>query len=129
MSNIDGRQFERREAAHATTCLSNGGVCSVAICNISEGGCLVEGEDLTLRHGARTRIRIEGICMIEGTVAWAGEGRGGIAFDEPLHGAVVLHIALSTSARPGADDPPRDRFGRILPPPAYPPRFSDMIGA
>lgn len=129
MPPTDGRQFERRPAAHATTCLSNGADTAVEICNISEGGCLVEGDGLALRHGARTRIRIEGICMIDGTVAWTQDGRGGIAFGEPLHSAVVLHIALNTSAAPGANDPPRDRFGRILPPPAYPPRFSDMIAA
>ena len=128
MSESENRRFERREAELDTTCASEGRTYPVSVCNISEGGCLVEGEGLALVAGARARIRISSFGTFDGMVKWADEGRGGIAFDQPLHDAVVRYVSNRTAASVGVDVTPRDRFGRALPAPPYPPRFGDILG-
>lgn len=127
MSVAENRFHPRCDSAHGTSCTSQGRVFEVEICNLSEGGALIEGEDLALEHGARTELRLEALGSFAGVVKWIGDRRAGIAFDKPLHAAVVLFMAKRTKLEPGDDATPRDRFGRALPTPPFPSRFVDIL--
>lgn len=128
MSEVENRAHPRRETANGTCCISQDRTFAVDICNLSEGGALIEGEGLALEQGARMRLRLEDFGTFDGTVAWASPGRGGVAFDTLLHSAVVQYVAHRAAIVPGPDDAPRDRFGRALPTPPFPSRFGDILG-
>jgi hypothetical protein len=55
----------------------------VRIRNLSEGGLMAEtARPVSL--GQPVTIEVRGIGVVEGRVAWATDGRIGIAFDEPI---------------------------------------------
>ena len=71
------------------------GVVTGAITDLSVGGCRVA----TRGHfvvGTRVCLRIEGLQSWWGTVAWREGVELGIAFEAPLHPAVIEHIARTT---------------------------------
>lgn len=78
--------------------------------NLSPGGMMAQGED-TLPTGARVSVTLRNIGAVQGRVAWAENGRYGIAFDREIDPhAVRAPVALSEyladsmklRARPGA---------------------------
>ena len=121
------REFVRRSAELVTICASGERTYDVVICNLSEGGCLVEGDDLSLAPDTRAEVRIETFGTFAGAVRWSAGARCGIEFDAPIHSAVVQYIATRADVAVEGDDKTRDRFGRVLPPPPCPSRMGEIL--
>ena len=56
---------------------------TVRVRNLSAGGLMAEYL-IALASGTRVSIDVRGIGWVTGRVAWATEGRIGVAFDEPI---------------------------------------------
>lgn len=64
--------------------------------NLSPGGMMAQGEGL-LREGARVSVTLRNVGAVQGKVAWAENGRYGIAFDHEIDPqAVRAPVALAT---------------------------------
>ena len=63
--------------------------------NLSPGGMMAQGEE-SLPAGARVSVTLRNIGAVPGRVAWAEEGRYGIAFDQEIDPqAVRAPVALA----------------------------------
>jgi hypothetical protein len=60
----------------------------VTVVDLSEGGCGIEAS-AWLEPGARVWLKLPGLQSWAARVAWCDGGRAGLAFDQPLHPAVV----------------------------------------
>ena len=60
----------------------------VTVTDLSSHGCGIE-IDSHVEPGARVWIRLPGLESWGARVAWARDGRAGLAFDRPMHPAVV----------------------------------------
>ena len=64
--------------------------------NLSPGGMMAQGE-AALPEGARVSVTLRNIGAVQGKVAWAENGRYGIAFDREIDPqAVRAPVALAT---------------------------------
>lgn len=93
------RPEDRREAERHLISLEakarrpNGGTfASITIMDISVGGFQTLGLE-PFSPGADVLIYLPGIAPRKATVVWQRDGRTGSQFDEPLHIAVVDHLA------------------------------------
>lgn len=64
----------------------------VDVIDLSVTGCRLE-TSAVLKPGSRIFITVPGIAPLEATVAWKEHFRYGCAFSQPLHNAVLDHIA------------------------------------
>jgi hypothetical protein len=65
---------------------------TVSIANLAPSGCMISGVGVQLALEQRIVLRPEGLEALTGVVRWSSNGRAGIAFDMPLHPAVVDHL-------------------------------------
>jgi hypothetical protein len=65
---------------------------NVTITDLSVAGCCLT-TDWALEAGARVWIRLPGLESAPARVAWCEDRRAGLAFDHPLHPAVVARFA------------------------------------
>jgi hypothetical protein len=65
---------------------------NVILSDISEHGCRIYGDAVTLRLGQRLIIKPARFESIEGSVRWVAGPRAGVAFDHPLHTSVAAHM-------------------------------------
>ena len=63
--------------------------------DISEGGCKLRARAGFANVGDRVTIRMNGINAPLGKVAWADGSLAGIAFESPMHIAVLDHLCAS----------------------------------
>jgi hypothetical protein len=68
----------------------------VAVTDLSTGGCGIEA-GFELERGARVWLRMPGLENLPARVVWVEGDRAGLAFDHPLHPAVVRHLADGTA--------------------------------
>lgn len=71
----------------------------VTLAGLSAEGCSVK-DVINLRVGERVWVRLPGLEGQQAQIRWTGLGTAGLAFDRPLHAAVVERIrALGANAR------------------------------
>lgn len=71
----------------------------VRIVELSISGCRVWA-GFRLRTGGPAIVQVAGLAALAGRIVWARDWQASIAFDAPLHPAVVRHIVgLSGDAR------------------------------
>lgn len=63
----------------------------ILVTDLSTGGCGIE-HDFHVEEGVRVWVRLPGLENLPARVAWVDGRRAGLAFDNPLHAAVVEHI-------------------------------------
>jgi hypothetical protein len=63
----------------------------ILVTDLSVGGCGIE-LDVELEIGGRVWLKLPGLESLPARVAWADDRRAGLAFDNPLHPAVVEHV-------------------------------------
>jgi hypothetical protein len=80
---------------HASLRSSQSGAVSGAITDLSMTGCRITTRG-PFWPGMRICVRIDGLQSWWGTVVWHQDAEIGIAFENPLHIAVVEHIARMT---------------------------------
>jgi hypothetical protein len=96
-----GAAYDRRRYMRHATALAGGLAANlktsigVTITDLSVGGC-----GIALNHeldaGARVWIRLPGLENRPARVMWANGERAGLAFDQPLHPAVVARYFESS---------------------------------
>jgi PilZ domain len=63
--------------------VDGGSACTVRVRNLSAGGLMAEyAEPIGLRTPVAVEVR--GVGWVAGKIAWAAEGRVGVAFDTPI---------------------------------------------
>lgn len=63
----------------------------VTVTDLSTGGCGIELA-IHVEPDARVWLKLPGLESLPARVAWTADGRAGLAFDHPLHPAVVDHV-------------------------------------
>jgi hypothetical protein len=95
-----GSEYDRRRYARAPVQigagLRSGGddrpSCAVSVVDLSTGGAGVE-VDVHLESGSRVWLKLPGLQSWPARIVWCAAGRAGLAFDSPLHPAVVDRYA------------------------------------
>ena len=93
-----GVQFDRRRYMRQAVQVGGGLSANIRpstpilVTDLSIGGCGIE-LDIELEPGSRVWVKLPGLENLPARVAWADGARAGLSFDNPLHPAVVAHIA------------------------------------
>lgn len=61
----------------------------LAVLDISAGGCMAAATGWTARPGERVLATLPGLAAQPAELVWIEDGRAGIAFEQPLHEAVL----------------------------------------
>lgn len=64
----------------------------VSVLDISTTGCLLDLRTWGLKAGERLLIKLPGLSYLSAMLLWVEDGKGGLAFDHPLHDAVLRHL-------------------------------------
>ena len=118
VSNEDRRGSARRTLLLNVRCRIASGVSpEVWLTDLATSGCQLILRAGLLQAGQRIMIRPSEIEGLPGIVQWVFGTRAGIAFEHPLHPAMVNHLlrARPRTRPPAADGGFQDRFGRRLP--------------
>lgn len=107
-------QADRGSERRSLNLLVKGRVQSRAIyadlIDISEGGCKLRASAGFANSGDRVTIRMNGINAPLGKVVWANGKEAGIAFENPMHIAVLDHLCSSVT---GANSYHKQRMHRV----------------
>lgn len=117
----------RRDAVRVSTdreveSSSRGAVCAARMSNLSTTGCALRAAGLAV--GDPLRINIPGVTSVAGSVIWVSDGCAGVAFAEPLHGAVVMYLGFEAEAGVTIEDLRNDQLDGALPSPGQAERKS-----
>lgn len=77
------RNTSRDSLLLTATLRTEAGASNVRVRNLSAGGLMAE-YGIALSQGTPVEIDVRGIGWVSGKVAWATDGRLGIAFDSPI---------------------------------------------
>lgn len=69
-----------------------GGSIDLQVLDISAGGCMVDFHGSAARPGERVLVTLPGLSALPAELVWAEDGRAGIAFEAPLHEAVLARL-------------------------------------
>lgn len=87
------RSSPRLQLVLPARCRSRSGFLDrVVISDISQGGCRIDSLALVMQTGDLVVVRPDGIEGLTGVIRWVKGHSAGIAFDRPLHPAVVDHL-------------------------------------
>lgn len=78
--------------------------------DISEGGCKLRSTSGFANVGDRVTIRLNGINAPLGKVVWANGKMAGVAFENPMHVAMLDHLCTSVD---GASFHEKQRMHRV----------------
>lgn len=67
------------------------------VLDISPGGCMVNKARWSAETGDRVLIKLPGLSFQPATIAWIEDDLAGIAFEQILHEAVLLHLQASVA--------------------------------
>lgn len=93
------KPLSRRQGARlalnvgATFRTASGKTTKSVVRNLSADGCTIEMGKSRLEPGTTVQLFLEGFEALEGSIRWVRDGRAGIRFARPLHGAVLDHLA------------------------------------
>ena len=83
---------ETRERVIATVRYRVRSKIELRVLDVAEGGCMVEAKGWSIRPEERVHVKLPGLGELPAKVVWTEEQRAGLAFYEPLHGAVLDHV-------------------------------------
>ena len=90
---VEQRKFSRVEVGTAVSVRArDGGRETGTVENLSVGGCAISAPG-DYAVGARLFVTIAHFQSFAGHVVWHNEDRFGVEFENPLHPAIVDHIA------------------------------------
>ena len=102
---MDKRAAFRFPADVEVQCRSCDRSWGTRLVNISTTGCMIACPEDSLPHQALLRLRVKGLTAIDGEIVWQHRNHAGIRFKNPLHPAVMEHLAFRGAER-GYDAPP-----------------------
>jgi PilZ domain len=82
-------------------------------------GCCLDIQEFKVDPGERVQVALGCTARVGGRIVWADGRYAGVQFDQELHPAMVLNLALKPIAVSITELDPRDRYGRKLPPLRY----------
>lgn len=113
---MDARNWSRHLVDKDVPCSVGGQEAPAFLYDLSAGGCMIELRDLREVVGSAVSIDLYGAERIAGTVIWQCGPCAGVAFEAPIHDAIVRHVGFTPPPIPFEEQVHRDRFGRVLPP-------------
>jgi PilZ domain len=76
----------------ATCRFGAGTTAELQVLDLSPGGCMVNRKRCNAEQGARVLVKLPGLGFQPANVAWVEDENAGLAFDQPLHEAVLEHL-------------------------------------
>ena len=76
----------------ATCRFGAGATSELQVLDLSPGGCMVNRKRCNAEQGARVLVKLPGLGFQPANVAWVEDENAGLAFDQPLHEAVLDHL-------------------------------------
>lgn len=70
-----------------------GGTVDLDLLDISHGGCMVDRRRHSATAGDRALVKLPGLAFQPATVVWVEDEKAGLAFEQPLHEAVLAHLS------------------------------------
>ena len=89
------RMTSTRSAAerHTVKCrLKSGSTVDLDLLDVSAGGAMVDCKRWGMEAGDRVLVKLPGLAFQPGAVVWVEDEHAGIAFEQPLHEAVLVHL-------------------------------------
>ena len=80
----------------------SGGNVDLTVLDLSPGGCMVDRKRANAEPGGRVLVTLPGLSPQSAQVVWVEDGHAGIAFEQPLHEAVLDHLWQSLRAKTAA---------------------------
>jgi len=98
---MDNRRLEPRYRVRVAGDLHDGmsGPVDVAVANLSVGGCRFSARR-AIEAGVYVTLALGSAGYYDGRVVWSDGGEHGVAFEHPLHPAVLDHIRHFVSEQP-----------------------------
>lgn len=62
------------------------------VLDISPGGCMVDSKRWAVDEGQRALIQLPGLSFQPVNIVWIEDGRAGLAFESPMHEAVLDNL-------------------------------------
>ena len=88
------RKSPREPLALDATCRrTDGRACPVRLREISRLGCRAEFSAGPAPLGERVLLHLDNCVSLLATVQWSRTGQAGLAFANPLHGAILMEFA------------------------------------
>lgn len=114
---MDSRLWSRVVVEKQIACTVAGRRDTVFLYDLSPGGCMIEvGLAAPGAVGDEVTVELGDFETAKGDVVWRTDTCIGVRFDAPIHDAIVRHLGFIPNVATFADQLPRDRFGRTLPP-------------
>ena len=98
--SAERRGSSREKLTFEALCQARGYTCAVQLSEISNSGCRAQ---LGLRRtgvGERIVLALNDYVSLPATVKWARFGQAGLAFANPLHGAILVQFARQKPRTP-----------------------------
>ena len=86
----------------ATIRFSTGGAQELEVLDLSHGGCMIDRRRAMAEPGSRVLVKLPGLAYQPGEVVWVEDAHAGIAFEQPLHEAVLDHLRTTLNLAPRA---------------------------
>lgn len=80
----------------------NGSSADLEVLDLLFGGCMVDRKRAQADPGMRVLVKLPGLAFQPGEVVWVEDANAGIAFEQPLHEAVLEHLWQTLSSRQAA---------------------------
>ena len=62
------------------------------VLDMSTGGCMVDSRRWAVDEGSRALVQLPGLSFQPVTVVWLEDGKAGLAFESPMHEAVLENL-------------------------------------
>lgn len=87
------RKNDRERAAVAAACRVRGIAYRAMLSEVSQLGCCVEMATAVALPGERVVLQIGRLLVLPAVVRWVKDGKAGLEFANPLHGAMLRQFA------------------------------------
>lgn len=75
-----------------------GNTVDLDVLDLSPGGCMVDMRNWGGAAGERVLVKLPGLSFQPASIVWVEDGRGGIAFEQVIHEAVLDHLMAQAAA-------------------------------
>jgi hypothetical protein len=99
---LERRKFDRDDAAIAAACRVRGIAYRARLSEVSSVGCCAEMAPEVALPGERVLLQLGRLLVLPAVVRWVGDdGKAGLEFANPLHGAMLRQFARRQSQSRG----------------------------
>jgi hypothetical protein len=93
----DRRNADREDVVVAAACRVRGIAYRTRLSAVSHYGCCAEMAPGTVAPGERVLVQLGRLLVLPAVVCWVEDGRSGLEFANPLHGAMLSWYASGRS--------------------------------